>query len=88
VLVDADGRSTTIDPELHRSAAVGLIDLMGVRWSEAAVDSRGELRISFENGRSLVAASVPRYEAWVINGPGGLLVVCMPGGELAVWSPS
>lgn len=28
-----------------------------------------------------------RFEAWTIAGPGGLTIVCLPGGELAVWSP-
>ena len=28
----------------------------------------------------------PRYEAWTATGPDGMLVVTLPGGDLAVWS--
>ncbi len=26
-------------------------------------------------------------EAWQIYGPSGEIIVCMPGGELAIWGP-
>lgn len=35
----------------------------------------------------LVGHPVPNksYEAWTLSGPRGMLAVCMPGGELAIW---
>jgi len=34
----------------------------------------------------LRAAPDPTFEAWNVAGPDKQLVVCMPGGELAIWS--
>lgn len=52
---------------------------------EAQATDSGVLRLDFESGWSAEAAADPDYEAWNVAGTGGLRVVCMPGGELAVW---
>ena len=50
-----------------------------------------------KNGRLTFAAAPditmtvephPKYEAWHVNGRSNLLIVCMPGGKLAVWPGS
>lgn len=49
-------------------------------------ESDGQLDVVFDS----LSISVPRddnYEAWQIRGDDGLMVVCVPGGELAVWLP-
>lgn len=60
--------------------------LVGHTITESSVDSDGNLSISFDNSASLVVRPDSGYEAWTVSGPEGMLVVCMPGGELAVWS--
>lgn len=52
----------------------------------AAVESNGELRIDLDSGHRLVVEPDRYFEAWHVTDPGRYLVVCMPGGELAVWS--
>lgn len=46
----------------------------------------GALRIVLDDGCEIVIPPNDEYEAWRIEGPGDRGVVCMPGGELAVWS--
>ncbi len=47
----------------------------------------GTVEVRFTDGSTLTAAPNPNYESWHITGAGGLLIVCTPGGELAVWLP-
>ena len=49
----------------------------------------GTLLLSFAGGSLLRCEPDPRYEAWqVVGGSPQYLVVCKPGGELAVWDSS
>ena len=47
----------------------------------------GRIEVRFIDGSVLKAASDPKYESWEITGADGLLIVCTPGGKLAVWLP-
>jgi hypothetical protein len=47
----------------------------------------GEIELRFTDGSTLTAGPDMAYENWDIVGAGHLLIVCMPGGELAVWYP-
>ena len=46
----------------------------------------GALLLEFTDGSRLEVRASANYEAWQLVGPAGLMVVCMPGGELAVWT--
>jgi hypothetical protein len=49
----------------------------------------GTLVLSFADGSRLRSEPDANYEAWhVVGGTPQQLVVCMPGGELAVWDSS
>lgn len=49
----------------------------------------GTLTLVFADGSRLRCEPDPRFEAWqVVGGTPQHLVVCMPGGELAVWDSS
>jgi hypothetical protein len=45
----------------------------------------GRLRLEVENTGILEIEPHPEYEAWSFVGEGGMRIVCLPGGELAVW---
>jgi uncharacterized protein DUF6188 len=45
----------------------------------------GRLELRFADGGAIEVPAGDRYEAWNLTGPGGLLVVSLPGGELAIW---
>ncbi len=47
----------------------------------------GTLKLEFIDGDKLSIVAHPKYEAWGIAGDRGLRIVCMPGGDLAIWKP-
>lgn len=53
----------------------------------SVAEESGALSLGFSNGSRLHVDPHDSYEAWTVAGPGGMKVVAMPGGELAVWSP-
>jgi hypothetical protein len=56
--------------------------------SETSTEHR-TLLLSFTDGSLLRCEADPRYEAWtVVGGSPQHLVVCEPGGEVAVWDSS
>jgi hypothetical protein len=81
-----DGVDRTIEPGRDGDAPA-VAQLSGQVVSLARADDSGGLRIDFAGGARLLAVPDSNYEAWTVAGPGGLKVVCGPGGELSVWSP-
>jgi Family of unknown function (DUF6188) len=62
-----------------------LAALVGRTVSTASADD-GTLLLTFNDGSLLRCNPDPRYEAWeVVGGDPQSLVVCLPGGELAIW---
>jgi hypothetical protein len=54
--------------------------------NSALAHKDGILEITFAGGGRLTVPANPNYEAWGVTGVRWLRVVCMPGGDLAVWS--
>jgi len=80
-----DGLEREIEPGRDADAPA-VARLLGQVVSLARADDSGGLRIEFAGGARVVATPDSNFEAWTVAGPGGLKVVCGPGGELAVWS--
>jgi hypothetical protein len=82
--VDASGAAHDITPE--DPSTVGPV-LASVGQLLATVStSGGTLEFRFSIGGYLRCESAEEYEAWqVVGGSPQHLVVCLPGGELAVW---
>jgi hypothetical protein len=59
--------------------------LEGDRVGSAEAHDDGTLVIVFASGAELRVGPSPDYESWTVTGPGGMRVVCLAGGELAVW---
>lgn len=53
----------------------------------AVAHNSGELEVTFSGGFLLTVPVSPDYEAWQVIGHDGLLVISLPGGSLAVWTP-
>jgi hypothetical protein len=53
----------------------------------AVTHKDGRLEITFRNGENLCAYPLADTESWEVTGERSLRVVCMPGGDLAVWEP-
>ena len=60
--------------------------LAGRRVRTAGTLESGALHIAFEGDAELLVEPSTDYESWTVTGPGGMRVVCLAGGELAVWS--
>jgi len=77
------GNAVCLDSHGER-LAVG--ELVGRTVAEVST-ANGALHIAFTDGTTLQSEPDPNYEAWqVVGGAPQALVVCLPGGELAVVS--
>ena len=63
-----------------------LSDLEGSKIINVLVSAESDLGIQLEDKHLTVRAS-PSYDAWQINGEGGEMFICPPGGELTHFSP-
>jgi hypothetical protein len=67
------------------AAAIPLTALVGQTVSAASAPS-GSLSLTFTDGSQLRCDPDPEYEAWqIVGGDPQTLIVCEPGGELAIW---
>ncbi|UOE42911.1 DUF6188 family protein [Agromyces larvae] len=79
------GDEVGFDPEDARPVAGVLLGLLREDVSLAEAGDHGALRIRTKTGMEVNVVSSPDYEAWGIVWPDGRRVICMPGGELAIW---
>ena len=63
-----------------------LLGLKGSTLEAVNVSDAGDRTIRFAVAQIDVSAD-DGFEAWQIYGPSGEIIVCMPGGELALWVP-
>ena len=63
-----------------------LVGLIGASIEAVSVSNAGDMTIRCAVGQIDVCAD-DAFEAWQIYGPSGEIIVCMPGGELAIWGP-
>lgn len=81
--LDGPGGRADVEPGDHPSDVLAMLlgDTVRAAWT---LDS-GELQIAFESGAELSVGVDADFESWAIVGPGGVLMVCLARGELAVW---
>lgn len=79
----------TADPDLGRFA----VSLKTQRLAECRGTSAGALLLGFDAGASIAVEPSDKYEAWEVlyapseSNAASFQIVCMPGGERAVWGP-
>jgi hypothetical protein len=81
--LDGPGGRAEVEPGDDPSDA--LATLLGDVVAQARTRDTGELQITFVSGWQLCVAADADYESWAVTGPDGFLIVCLAGGELAVW---
>ncbi|GGL27945.1 DUF6188 family protein [Nocardia jinanensis] len=90
VQIESEVGIETADRVTHRYLVGAIPENIGPQLTgllrDAQVTADGTLRLEFDSGSSIEAFSDADYEAWSVVGANGYRVVCMPGGELAVWS--
>jgi hypothetical protein len=87
-LADRPGRAPGAQTvELHpgRQDVAAALSLFGATVNSAVAFKTGTLRLVLDHFQLTVRAD-PHYEAWNVVGPGGMRLVCMPGGQLAIWT--
>jgi hypothetical protein len=73
----------------HRDLSLQPLTDMTASVVSAASTEDGTLVLSFGDGGVLRCYPDPNYEAWqVVGGTPQHLIVCTPGGELAIWDSS
>ena len=98
VLGFAGGRQVVIETVAHLVGPRGRVEvepgenpsdvlatLLGEVVRTVRTDDDGGLRIAFAGGSELVVGADAEYESWAVTAPDGVLIVCLAGGELAVW---
>lgn len=87
MLADRPGRAPearTLELHPERQDVGSALTLFGTTVNSAVAFKTGTLRLVLDHFQLTVRAD-PDYEAWNVVGPGGMRIVCMPGGQLAVW---
>jgi Family of unknown function (DUF6188) len=72
-----------LDPE--RQVVAPALAVFGATVTSSAVLKTGVLDLAFDNGLSLAVNPDAEFEAWQVRKSAGLLV-CTPGGDIAIWS--
>ena len=78
------GDAPPVEPTAIEGVAAHM-PLLNAEVIEVRIDEPGNLSLTLD-GTTVRCAADPRYEAWTICGPRGELIVCMPGGGLAIWT--
>ncbi|HEY9720641.1 MAG TPA: DUF6188 family protein [Oscillatoriaceae cyanobacterium] len=84
-LVHGD-QTTTIDPADLAQVAQAL-HVLRKEGASLVAHRDGRLELRFGDGAVLSAEPHPIEEAWEVEGANGFHVVCLPGGELDLWTP-
>jgi Family of unknown function (DUF6188) len=81
--VDSAGTTHVVDDDL---SSLGAVFAVAGEKVERVSTTDGVLALHFSDGNSIHCEPDPDYEAWQVVGGDPLgLVICMPGGELAMW---
>ncbi len=81
--VDVGDHQPAAEPATLNGLAL-LLPLLNREVTAAYVEADGRLVLSFGD-LTLQCAPDAEYEAWNYRGPSGALIICQPGGGLAVW---
>jgi hypothetical protein len=80
-----DGTTLAVQPEHLGVRAVEVAALHGAVVGEITVSPTGVLTLAFEDGRRIQAVPDPGLETWSFVSHDGGRVICMPGGQIAIW---
>lgn len=84
-LSDPSGARVEVDPEFAGPGAEALLRTLHQTVVEAASELQtGDLCLLLTNGTKVTVVHNDSYEAWTFSGPGGDMLVALPGGGLAV----
>ena len=79
----AGGEGQPVVPYALHGVAV-LLPLLNGEVDDVGVEADGALSLTLA-GTALRCGPDPDFESWQVSGRGVGLVVCLPGGDLAIW---
>ncbi|MFC8383541.1 DUF6188 family protein [Nocardia sp. NPDC057272] len=82
----ADGRLVSAPSNNYADICNELESTVGSKITRAIASEVDGLSIELSSGAVLKVPVDEHYEAWGIVGLSGYRVICLPGGELAIWS--
>ena len=82
----SEGQELALDPAGDPVQIAPALTVLRRDAEHAIAFKDGRLEMAFGGDVALRVPVGDQYEAWSLTGPGGLLIVSMPGGELAIWS--
>jgi hypothetical protein len=85
---NSDGHEYRLDPENDGLSLAPVLAMMRVNVRDGAAFNDGRLVLNNEDGSRICVSPNDSYEAWMVNGPKGLKVISIPGGDLAIWGPA
>ncbi|MFG1610826.1 DUF6188 family protein [Actinoplanes sp. NPDC049265] len=84
-LARLDGPAGRVFVEPGDEPSDDLAALLGDVVTGARTFRDGELMITFGSGSELLVGVDADVESWAVAGSGGVLIVCLARGEIAVW---
>lgn len=85
VYVYSDGAEVELDPEGEGILLAPILRLRRMIVKSGMAFKNGRLQVHFKDDSHIEVPASQQFEAWNITGPGGLLIVSIPGGNLAIW---
>jgi hypothetical protein len=82
-----EGTTVEIDPDRGPASMGQTQPLQGMTFSSVTARKDGQLDIAFREGATIHVSPSEEYETWELWGPQGCGLVCLPGGDVAVWLP-
>ena len=86
ILLARLGQPATAHASDSDAVVTALLSVLNQQATEITLTG-GQLAISFATGLTLKVDPDQHYESWQISSDDGLLIVCTPGGNLAIWYP-
>ncbi|MGL4832097.1 MAG: DUF6188 family protein [Propionibacteriaceae bacterium] len=86
MFIDAAGCLHMITPEGNPRTLSPVLAIARTTLARASAFDDGRLELDFADGAGIRVGMDEDFEAWGMTGPGGMKLVSMPGGKLAVWS--
>lgn len=84
--VFADGEhELTMEAETDPTSVGPALRTCRTRPKALEVNEDGTLILLFEDHISIVVHPLSKYEAWTVNGPAESVLVCTPGGNVAIF---
>ena len=82
--IRSEGKNTRLVPDAPSTLAPALT-LFNAEITDISILKTGYLTAKFKDGRSLEIEPNEQYEAWQVSSTNGFLLVCSPGGEIAMF---